>query len=327
MSIFKNSFTYKGVEIEDTYAEASSGLYFRILVTAERGLKPEDRYSPFLEDDELRWIAYRATSTPAVVVGRLEAGIEKWVSSSETPDGREGVVIQYWWLYREDKPIEKQVEKFWYEVSIRIRQDILSCSGGTSRLFNWLPKEYAIGKVDTYELVGKCGGGFEWIEHKWGREMIVIPLMSGFDFEIEKELYYGIGISGVSLWVFCKDVNSCRYACREVIKKLQEVDGVITPFGSCPSGSLPENYPPIGPPTNYYYCPSLRRKFKNSKVPENVNSIYEIVINGISIEHIKNALKIAIDILVQYPDILGISAAHYEGKLGKHRIYLHDVLK
>ncbi len=324
--IFEKAFEYRGVLIEDTYMEAFSGIYFRILVTAERGVRPEDRHSPWLEDDELRWIAYRATATPAVVVGRLEAGTEMFLSSEKTPDGREGVVIQYWWSYREDKPIEKQVEKFWYEVSIRIRQDILSCSGGTSRVFNWLPQEYSVGKVDTYELVGKCGGGYEWVEHKWGREMIVVPLMSGFDFMIERYLNYGIGICGAALWVFCSDVKSCREACREAVKKLYEVEGVVTPFGACPSGSLPEYYPPIGPPTNYYYCPSLRGKISSSKVPEGVNSIFEIVINGMTREHILNAVRVCINELVKHEGVIGISGANYGGKLGKHMLKLIDAL-
>ena len=327
MPLFRNSFEYKGVEIEDTYIEAFDGLYFRILVTAERGIDPQDRQSPWLEDDELRWIAYRATATPAIVVGRLEAGVEMYVPPSMTPDGREGVVIQYWWSYRPDKPLDKQIEKFWYEVSIRIRQDILSCSGGTSRVFNWLPPDKALGKVDTYELVGKCGGGYEWIEMKYdGREMIIVPLMSGFDFEIERYLYYGVGISGAAIWVMCRDHTSCRRACREAVKKLYNVEGVVAPFGACPSGSLPENYPPIGPPTNYYYCPSLRNRIPNSKVPEGVNSIYEIVINGIDIDHIKRAIRQCIDELVKHDGVLGISGANYGGKLGRHRIYLREVL-
>ncbi len=325
--LFKRSFTYHGIEIEDTFMEAFKGIYFRILVTAERGIRPEDRYSPWLEDDELRWIAYRATATPAVVVGRLEAGTEMFLPREVSPDGREGVIIQYWWSYRDDKPLERQVEKFWYEVSIRIRQDILSCSGGTSRVFNWLPPENASGRVDTYELVGKCGGGYEWIEHKWGRDMIVVPLMSGFDFMIERYLYYGIGICGAAVWVFCRDVQSCREACREAVKRLYSVEGVITPFGACPSGSLPENYPPVGPPTNYYYCPSLREKLPNSKVPKTVNSIYEIVINGISREHILKAVKECVNELAKHEGVLGVSGANYGGKLGKYMISLREALQ
>ncbi len=326
MRLFRYSFTYKGVEIESTWVEAFKGIYMRILVTAERGIKPRDRESPWLEDDELRWIAYRATATPAIVVGRVEAGIEMYLQPDRTPDGREGVVIQYWYGYRDNMPLDKQLSRFWKEVSIRIRQDILSCSGGTSRVFNYMPRELEQGKIDTYELVGKCGGGFERIERKYDdREMIIIPLMSGFDFEIEKKLGFSIGIAGAALWVFCTDVNSCREACREAVKRLYNVEGCITPFGACPSGSLPENYPPIGPPTNYYYCPSLRNIVKKSKVPEGIASIYEIVINALSVDHLKRAMREAIDVLSRYPGVVGVSAANYGGKLGKLILPLEEL--
>ncbi|NPA23393.1 MAG: formylmethanofuran--tetrahydromethanopterin formyltransferase [Crenarchaeota archaeon] len=325
--IFERSFNYKGVEIEDVQVEAFDGLFLRVLVTAERGIKPKDIESPWLEDDELRWIAYRATSTPSIVVGRLEAGTEMYVPSERTPDKRDGVVIQYWYSYRRDISVEEQIRKFWREVSIRIRQDILSCSGGTSRLFNYLPKEVSVGEVDTYELVGKCGGGYERVVNKYdGREMIIVPLMSGFDFEIERKLLYGIGIAGAALWIFCTSVNECREACREAVKRLYNVEGCITPFGACPSGSLPENYPPIGPPTNYYYCPSLRNIVKNSKVPEGVRAIYEIVINSMDIDSLRKAIRESVNVLVQYPGVVGISAANYGGRLGRLLLRLSDLL-
>ncbi len=327
--IFQRSIEYKGVEIEDVMIEAFKGIFIRILVTAERGLKPSDIESPWLEDDELRWIAYRATATPAIVVGRIEAGIEKFVNPTETPDGRNGVVIQYWYSYDASRPIDQQVNKFWKEVSIRIRQDILSCSGGTSRVFNYVPKELAVGYIDTYELVGKCGGGYEKVIKKYdGRDMIVIPLMSGFDFEIERCLGYGIGIAGSTLWIFCTDVNACREACREAVKRLYMVEGCIAPFGACPSGSLPEYYPPIGPPTNYYYCPSLKNILKDmSKVPEGVKSIFEIVINAISIEHLIKAFRECIETVVKYPEVVGISAANYGGRLGQLMFNLTELLR
>ena len=67
------------VEVEDTYAEAFDGLYFRILVTADN-------------KSTLRRAAEDATTTPSVVVGRVDGGIERWIGKEETPDGRAGVI-------------------------------------------------------------------------------------------------------------------------------------------------------------------------------------------------------------------------------------------
>ncbi|RLI41648.1 formylmethanofuran--tetrahydromethanopterin formyltransferase, partial [Candidatus Bathyarchaeota archaeon] len=52
-----------GVEVEDTYAEAFDGLYFRVLVTAD-------------DAETLRRAAEDATATPSIVIGRIEGGIE-----------------------------------------------------------------------------------------------------------------------------------------------------------------------------------------------------------------------------------------------------------
>ncbi|MEM1989745.1 MAG: formylmethanofuran--tetrahydromethanopterin formyltransferase, partial [Candidatus Bathyarchaeia archaeon] len=99
------------VLIEDTYAEAFDGLYFRILVTAS-------------DKRVLIKAAEDATATPSTVIGRIEGGIESWVPREKTPDGRLGVILQFWSSIDERKPIEESVRKFYRELSYRIRQDI-----------------------------------------------------------------------------------------------------------------------------------------------------------------------------------------------------------
>ncbi|MEM1997975.1 MAG: formylmethanofuran--tetrahydromethanopterin formyltransferase, partial [Candidatus Bathyarchaeia archaeon] len=98
--------------IEDTYAEAFEGLYFRILVTAS-------------DKRILIKAAEDATATPSTVIGRIEGGIERWVPKNETPDGRLGVILQFWSGIDERKPVEEAVRRFYRELSYRIRQDIL----------------------------------------------------------------------------------------------------------------------------------------------------------------------------------------------------------
>ena len=100
------------VEIENTFSEAFEGLYCRIMITA---------YNKRI----LRQAAEDATTTPAIVIGRIEGGIEKWLSKEETPDKREGVIIQFWGGIEPKKAIRDSVKKFEIEMSYRIRQDIL----------------------------------------------------------------------------------------------------------------------------------------------------------------------------------------------------------
>ncbi|WXG42606.1 MAG: formylmethanofuran--tetrahydromethanopterin formyltransferase [Promethearchaeati archaeon SRVP18_Atabeyarchaeia-1] len=315
--------------VEDTFAEAFSGLYVRLLITGERGLKASDRSNPGIEYDELRLAAYRCTATPSVVVGRIEGGIERWLTRKQTPDNREGVVVQLWGRFDENEDIPRQLERFYKEMSIRIRQDVLSVS--TTRVFA-LPHpggETSEGNlaIDTEERIGKCGGGYEWFSSENGRETINVPLMMGYDFKTDRYLRCGIGVSGGNLWLLCDSVETGRKAGRKVLEAIKQVEGVITPFYVCPSGSAAEDYPPIGPPTNYLYCSTLRDKLKNrTKVPIGVKSIPEIVVDGVSLDAVKKALKKGMKSVHEMDGVIKISAGNYGGKLGRYKIYLRELL-
>lgn len=310
-------------KVDSTYCEAFYGMFVRVLVTAERGIYPEDRIDPYLEKDELRFAAYRSTSTPATVVGRTEAGIEGWLPKTKTPDGREGAILQFWSMYDEKKPLHSQIEKLYREFSIPVRQDILSCY--TTSLFDWLkPGEgiEIVGSIDTQRYIGDCGGGFERV----GEEVIEVPLMGGQDFIVDKKLNVGKGVSGANLWFFCDTVLSGRKAGREALKAISEIEGVITSFYICPSGSMVANYKEIGPPTNYQYCPSLKNEIENSLVPEGIGAIPEIVIDGISLEAVKKAMKVGIESVFEMEGVKRISAGNYGGKLGQVKLELPEIV-
>jgi formylmethanofuran--tetrahydromethanopterin N-formyltransferase len=181
-------------------------------------------------------------------------------------------------------------------------------------------------KFDAMDTVGHCGDGYEWEEKHHGRRVINIPLMMP-GFRIERYLGYGIGVSGGNIWLMCRDEDSALKAGDKALEATHKVEGVVTPFDICSAGSKPETrYPEIGPTTNHPYCPSLRGKIPDSKVPEGVNSIPEIVINGVSLEAVKNAMKAAINAVRDINGVVKISAGNYGGKLGKHRIYLRELL-
>lgn len=297
-------------EVEDTYAEAFDGLYFRILVTAD------DRVT-------LRKAAEDATATPSIVIGRVEGGIEKYVDKTETPDGRWGAVLQFWSSLDEKKPLNEVVEKFYKELSYRIRQDIL-VKPFTS-VFDACTDP--IGKVDTMDRVGHCGDGFEWIENRFGREMITVPIMVP-DFHIERYLGYAKGVTGGNFWYMCTNKKAVVKAGRKALAAIGQVEGVVAPFDVCSAGSKAETqFPQIGPTTNHPYCPSLRKRLgTQSKVPNKVRYIPEIVINGASLGAVKKAMKAGIEEASKVEGVVRISAGNYGGKLGKYKIYLRELL-
>jgi len=296
--------------IEDTYAEAFEGLYFRILVTAsDRGT--------------LRRAAEDSTATPSTVIGRVEGGIERWVPKNETPDGRWGVILQFWSGIDERKTLEDVVKKFYREFSYRVRQDIL-VKPFTS-VFDACPNP--IGKVDALELIGHCGDGYEWIEEQYRREMIIVPIMVP-DFKIERFLGYGRGVMGGNFWYMCRTKRAVLEAGKKALKAISHVGGVITPFDICSAGSKPETrFPQIGPTTNHPYCPSLKDRIgAESKVPEGVRYIPEIVINGLTLESVREAMRVGIKAVLDVKGVVRVSAGNYGGRLGKYKIYLREVL-
>ena len=298
------------VEVEDTYAEAFDGLYCRVVVTAD-------------DKDVLTRAAADATATPSIVVGRIEGGIERPADAHETPDGRHGAILQFWGGIKKGTPLGNSVDKFVKELSYRIRQDILVKP--FTALYDASLKPS--GSMDMMEQVGHCGDGFEWEETYHGRNMIAIPLMVS-NFLIERKIGYAIGVMGANFWYMCKTKKAVTEAGRKALKAIRSIEGVITPFDVCSAGSKPEtNFPWIGPTTNHPYCPTLKRTLgKESKVPTDVRYIPEIVINGTSLEAVKEAMTVGIQSILDVRGVVKISAGNYGGKIGKHKIHLRGVL-
>lgn len=290
-------------EIDDTFCEAFDGLFSRLLITAR-------------DDKRLYRAACNATALPSTVFGKSEGGIEKWVSEEDTPDKRRGVIIQIWVNFVKDAKDLLEQELGW-----RIRQGILVVP--TTTVFNALVSE---DKIDVMTKVGHCGDGYEFVEKYCGREVINIPIMMP-EFRIERHLGYKCGVAGGNIWLMCETENSALEAGDKAVEAISAVDGVITPFNICSAGSKPEtNYPEIGPTTNHPYCPTLKGRIKDSKVPKGVNFIPEIVINGVSLDAVKKAMKIAIYNVKDMKGVRQISAGNYGGKLGRHHIYLRELV-
>lgn len=287
-------------EVEDTYCEAFDGIFTQLLVTAE------DR-------ELLERAATESTALPTVVFGLSEGGIEGFVPPEDTPDGREGASIQIW--------VDEDPEKLEEEVAKRIRQGTLVTP--TTRVFDGLEGE---GSIDTMDKVGHCGDGYEWVEERFGRVMIDVPIMFG-DFLIEREVSYGEGTMAGNLWFLCDSRDSALEVGDRVMDILGEREGVVTPFDICSAGSKPEtSFPEIGPTTNHWFCPSLKGDIPDSKVPEGVESIPEVVINGVSREAVENAMSEVIDGIIGMDGLLKVSAGNYGGELGDEKIYLSDLV-
>ncbi|MGZ4902681.1 MAG: formylmethanofuran--tetrahydromethanopterin N-formyltransferase [Halobacteriota archaeon] len=295
-------------QVEDTYSEAFEGIFCRVLVTAD-------------DEATLRSAAEDATASPSAVIGRTEGGIEQWIDQAESPDKRVGAILQFWAVLDEQRPFTASIKRFETELSYRIRQDILVKP--FTAVFDALSD--AEGTIDMMERVGHCGDGYERVETRFGRTVIVVPLMVP-DFLIEKYLGYSRGVMGANFWIMCATKEALRRAGEGALQAIHRIKGVVTPFDICSAGSKPDTrFPLIGPTTNDPFCPSLQhRPGKASKVPKDVHYIPEIVINGISLRAVKEAMREGIEAALGIEGVVGVSAGNYGG-VGKYRIDLREL--
>ncbi len=296
--------------VDDTYIEAFEGIFSRVVVTAD-------------DKTTLRKSAEDSTATPSVVIGRTEGGVERYLTKKQTPDNRVGAILQFWGEIKPQKTFQESLEKFEKELSFRIRQDILVKP--FTAVYDSLPN--AEGKLDMMERVGHCGDSYEWVEQRHGRKVIVVPLMVP-DFLIERYIGYGRGVMGGNFWVMCTTKQALKTAGKKALDAIHQVEGVVTPFDVCSAGSKPEtHFPQIGPTTNHLYCPSLKARFgKESKVPDGVGYIAEIVYDGMSVDAIRAATKAGIKAVLGIDGVARVSAGNYGGKLGQYKIPLKELV-
>jgi formylmethanofuran--tetrahydromethanopterin N-formyltransferase len=290
-----------GVEIEDTYAEAFTGFYSRILITAVNE----------------KWARIAATEAvgygTSLIECSAETGIEGMLPSESTPDGRPGCVIQIW-------ASKKKMTK---ELIGRIGQCILTSP--TAAVFNYCDSDE---KLDVGYKMRFFGDGYESTTSVGGREMVSIPIMMG-DFLIEKELGIAKGVAGGNFIILAKDQKSALRAAEEAVCVIEGVEGVITPFpgGVCAAGSkVGSKYKFMIASTNDKYCPTIADKVKDSKV-KGIGAVLEIVIDGISEEKVGEAMKQGIKAAAEVDGVKKITAGNYGGTLGKVHFHLRKLLE
>jgi formylmethanofuran--tetrahydromethanopterin N-formyltransferase len=135
---------------------------------------------------------------------------------------------------------------------------------------------------------------------------------------------------GGNLWFFGPDEDTALDAAERAAFAVEAVEDVITTFpgGVAASGSKAgSSYPFLIASTYAEYCPTLRDKLGDqSKVPEGVGSIMEIIINGRDLGALQRATREAILAAAETPDLVKISAGNYGGRLGKTFVHLHELV-
>jgi len=288
-----------GVEIEDTFAEAFKMWGARVIITAINR----------------KWAleaARKMTGFATSVIGcKCEAGIEAELEN--TLDGRPGYSVLFF------TPSKGDLSKRLME---RIGQTIMTCP--TAACFNGLeaPDKISIGGQLRY-----FGDGFQMSKVIDGRRFWRIPVMEG-EFLIEEKFGIQRSVGGGNFLILGENVDVTLEASERAVEAMEKVADVIMPFpgGIVRSGSKTKSiYKFLFASTNDAYCPTLRGVV-DTALPEGVNSVLEIVIDGLNVEAVEEATRVGI-LAACIPGIRRISAGNYGGTLGQFHVHLHKVLE
>jgi formylmethanofuran--tetrahydromethanopterin N-formyltransferase len=294
-----------GVTIDETFAEAFPMKATRVIITAHT--------------EQWAWnSALSMTGFATSVIGcGCEADIERKLDPSETPDGRPGVSAMLFAMG--SKALMKQVET-------RAGQTVLTSPG--SALFAGIDggDRIPLGKNLRY-----FGDGFQTSKLINDKRYWRIPVMDG-EFLVEETTGKVNAIGGGNLLVMAESLDVALDASEKAVEAMRKIPNIILPFpgGVVRSGSkVGSKYAALHASTNDAFCPTLKGVTK-SELSADIESVLEIVIDGLTEEDINKAMRIGIETFCSigaYNGIKRISAGNYGGKLGPHHFHLREIME
>ena len=292
----------RGTLIEDTFAEAFTMRVARLIIT---GASP-------------RWAnaaALKLTGFATSVIGcKCEAGIERVLEPGETPDGRAGLSVLLMTMSKDD--LAKRLIE-------RVGQTVLTCP--TTACFDGLPD--APDRVGVGSSLRYFGDGFQASKVLGGERFWRIPVMEG-EFLVQEKFGMLEAVGGGNFLILARSADAALAASEAAVEVMDPLPGIIMPFpgGVVRSGSKvgSRRSKTMIASTNDAFCPTLRAVTETA-LPEGVNSVLEIVINGVDVPAIARAMRLGIDAACG-EGVVAISAGNYGGKLGPHHFHLRKIM-
>ena len=288
-------------EVEDTFAEAFPMRYARLVITAAT----------------VEWAdeaARSATGFATSVIGcKCEAAIERPLGTGQTPDGRPGIAVLLFALDREG--VGKRVVD-------RVGQCVMTCP--TTACFDGLPgadRTVALGRSLRY-----FGDGFQASKVIGAERFWRIPVMEG-EFLVVDEVGVGRGVGGGNLIIAAGDGPAALAAAQSAGDAMRG-EGVALPFpggivrsgskvGALTSKSMPAS-------TNHQLAPTLRAQIPDTLVPEGAGAVFEIVIDGISEDAVRESMRRGLHAAAG-DGATHVTAANFGGKLGEFHFPLSEL--
>ncbi len=294
-----------GVIIDETFAEAFPMKATRILITAHN----------------LEWARHAAVAATgfatSVIACGCEAGIEREIPASETPDGRPGVAVLIFAM--SGKELAKQIER-------RVGQCVLTCP--TTAVYAGIDEGEAVALGKNLRFFGD---GWQTSKMIGGKRYWRVPVMDG-EFVAQETTAVVKGVGGGNLLLLARDTDAALAAAEAAVVARKKLPNVIMPFpgGVVRSGSkVGSKYPALGASTNDAFCPSLVGLAKKTELTSETRCVMEVVIDGLTDTDVAAAMRAGMEACIELgaaKGLLRISAGNYGGKLGPFHFHLHTLI-
>ena len=295
-----------GVAIDDTFAEAVDMRGAALVITA----------------DSAKWAMHAAETmtgfATSVIACGCEAGIDRPLPATETPDGRPGVRVLLFAVSTAE--LQKQVQN-------RVSQCVLTSVG--SACYSGL--EIGDDKLNLGAAIRYFGDGWQIAKKIGERRYWRVPVMDG-EFVCESTTWLTKrAVGGGNLILMGATLQKTLAAAEAAVEAMRAVPGAIMPFpgGIVRSGSkVGSKYKGAVASTNHLYCPTLKGATDSAIGPE-IGSVLEIVIDGLTSDAVAAAMRAGLKAIADLGPARGalrVGAGNYGGKLGKHHYRLRELI-
>ena len=206
----------------------------------------------------------------------------------------------------------------------RIGQTVLTCP--TASCFDGLPD--AAERLNAGRALRVFGDRLQISKVVNGLRYWRVPVMEGECLLQESFGLHKKGVAGGNFLILAESDEAALSAAEAAVNAIDGTPGVILPFpgGVVRSGSKvgARGYKGMIASTNDAYCPTVR-PLTETALPDDVNAVLEIVLDGLSAEAISGAMRAGIDAACR-PGVRAISAGNYGGKLGPYHFHLRAVM-
>ena len=214
-----------------------------------------------------RWLQNAVTEMcgygTSVIACDAEVGLESWLDSAETMDGRPGASVLLFAF--STKALQKAT-------FTRTGQCLMTCP--TTAVFDGLPAEldsteppssktlvdFKPNAIDVGDKLRFFGDGYQKSKLIGERRLWRIPVMDG-EFICEDKVGVAEGVAGGNFLILARDQIAGLTAAERAVDEIAKLPNVICPFpgGVVRSGSkVGSRYKGLVASTNHEFCPTLR---------------------------------------------------------------------